>query len=65
LFALTFYLIYLFVVSYGINIWTTGQTVVYLNLVKKKDDRDLLEEREEEKEEVIAPSEEKEEKKEN
>ncbi|MEO0086502.1 MAG: hypothetical protein ABIK90_00280 [candidate division WOR-3 bacterium] len=65
LFALTFYLIYLFVVSYGINIWTTGQTVVYLNLVKKKDDRDLLEEREEEKEEVIVPSEEKEEKKEN
>ncbi len=58
-FALTFYLLYLFVLSYGINIWTTGQTLVYLNLVKKKDDRDLLEEKEEEKEEIITPAEEK------
>lgn len=58
-FALTFYLLYLFVLSYGVNIWTTGQTLVYLNLVKKKDDRDLLEEKEEEKEEVITPTEEK------
>jgi hypothetical protein len=62
-FALTFYLLYLFVYAYGINIWTTGQTVVYINLVKKKDDRELLAEKEEE-EEVIAPIEEKEEKKE-
>ncbi|MEO0089351.1 MAG: hypothetical protein ABIK56_02330 [candidate division WOR-3 bacterium] len=57
-FALTFYLLYLFVLSYGINIWTTGQTLVYINLVKKKDDRDLLEEKEE-KEEIVTPSEEK------
>ncbi|MCS7249506.1 MAG: hypothetical protein N2323_00985 [candidate division WOR-3 bacterium] len=57
-FALTFYLLYLFVLSYGVNIWTTGQTLVYLNLVKKKDDRDLLEEKEE-KEEIITPTEEK------
>jgi len=62
-FALTFYLLYLFVYAYGVNIWTTGQTVVYINLVKKKDDRELLAEKEEE-EEVIAPIEEKEEKKE-
>lgn len=58
-FALTFYLLYLFTLSYGINIWTTGQTLLYLNLVKKKDDRDLLEEKEEEKEEIITPAEEK------
>ncbi|MEO0130566.1 MAG: hypothetical protein ABIK76_02600 [candidate division WOR-3 bacterium] len=57
-FALTFYILYLFVLSYGINIWTTGQTLVYINLVKKKDDRDLLEEKEE-KEEIITPTEEK------
>ncbi|MEO0116936.1 MAG: hypothetical protein ABIK97_05275 [candidate division WOR-3 bacterium] len=59
-FALLFYFLVLFVLSYGGAIWFSGTTLIYLVLVKKKDDRNLLEIkeeeiREEEKEPVASP----------
>jgi len=44
--AIAYYLLILFVVSFGTTIWFAGATVVYLVIVKKKDDRNLLEEKE-------------------
>lgn len=45
--AIVYYLVILFVVSYGATIWFTGATCVYLVIFNKKDDRNLLEEKEE------------------
>jgi hypothetical protein len=50
IFAIAFYLLFLFVLSYGGAIWFSGTTLIYLVLVKKKDDRNLLEVKEEEEE---------------
>ena len=43
LLAITYYGIIFFVIGYGITIWTTGNTLAYIIIVKKKDDRNLLE----------------------
>lgn len=45
--AIAYYLLILFVVSYGSTIWFTGVVATYLVIVKKKDDRNLLEVKEE------------------
>lgn len=45
--AIAYYLVIIFVVSYGTTVWFTGITCTYLVIVKKKDDRNLLEEKEE------------------
>ncbi len=57
-FAIVFYFLFLFVLAYGGAIWFSGQTLIYLVLVKKKDDRNLLEGKEEAgetKEEEVKP----------
>ncbi len=65
LLGIVFYLIILFVLSYGCATWFAGNTVIYTVLVQKKDDKNLLEvkeEKEEPKEEVTSeekPAEEK------
>lgn len=46
-------LIFGFVISYGLSIWSAGQTLIYLILRKRKDDENLLEREEEEEEEKI------------
>lgn len=45
--AAAYYLLVLFVVSYGATVWFTGTTCIYTVIVKKKDDKDLLEIKEE------------------
>lgn len=47
LFAIAYYILILFVVSYGTIVWFTGATCTYLVIAKKKDDKDLLETKEE------------------
>ncbi|MEO0091250.1 MAG: hypothetical protein ABIK61_00865 [candidate division WOR-3 bacterium] len=47
LFAIGYYLLIIFVVSYGTTVWFTGTLANYLVIVKKKDDRNLLETKEE------------------
>lgn len=49
-FAIAFYLLVLFVLSYGGAIWFAGTTLIYNVIVKKKDDRNLLAVKEEEEE---------------
>jgi hypothetical protein len=49
LFAIGFYCIALFVVSYGASIWFSGNVLIYTVLIKKKDDKNLFEKSEEEK----------------
>ncbi len=39
-----------FVLSYGLSIWSAGQTIIYLILRKRKDDENLLEREDEEEE---------------
>lgn len=51
LLGITFYIVILFVLSYGGAIWFAGNTVIYTVLVKKKDDKNLLEVKEEREEE--------------
>lgn len=66
LLGITIYVIFFFILSYGTSIWFAGNTVIYLVLVKKKDDRNLLEVKEEEfeiPEKVEAKEEEKKEEK--
>ncbi|KPL18086.1 MAG: hypothetical protein AMJ92_09595 [candidate division Zixibacteria bacterium SM23_81] len=56
-------LIFGFVISYGLSIWSAGQTLIYLILRKRKDDENLLEREDEEEEKIEeAKVEEKEEK---
>jgi hypothetical protein len=57
--GITFYLIILFVLSYGEAVWFSGYTVIYTVLVRKKDDKNLLEvkEEKEEKTEELKPEE--------
>jgi hypothetical protein len=45
--AVAYYVIILFVVSFGATVWFSGVTAIYLVLIKKKDDRNLLETKEE------------------
>ncbi|MCX7785440.1 MAG: hypothetical protein N2201_04345 [candidate division WOR-3 bacterium] len=47
LFAIGYYLLIIFVISYGTTVWFTGTLTNYLVIVKKKDDRNLLETKEE------------------
>lgn len=47
LFAIGYYLLIIFVMSYGTTVWFTGTLTNYLVIVKKKDDRNLLETKEE------------------
>lgn len=54
LIGITFYLIILFVLSYGAAVWFSGTTVIYTVLVRKKDDKNLLEVKEEKIEEPKA-----------
>ncbi len=65
LIGIALYVVFFFILSYGASIWYAGNTVIYLVLVKKKDDRNLLEVKEEEFEipEKIEAKEEKEEEK--
>ncbi|HID32017.1 MAG TPA: hypothetical protein EYP24_01390, partial [bacterium (Candidatus Stahlbacteria)] len=42
-----YYLIILFILSYGFTIWWAGTTLIFTVLVMKKDERNLLEEKEE------------------
>lgn len=63
LFSIFYHVFILFVLSYGMAVWFSGNTLVYLVLVKKKDERNLLEIKEEEIEipeklEVTTPAEE-------
>lgn len=48
LFAIAYHVLILVVLGYGMAIWFSGNTLIYLILVKKKDDRNLLEIRDEE-----------------
>lgn len=48
LFAVAYHAVILFVLSFGMAIWYSGNTLVYLILVRKKDDRNLLEIKDEE-----------------
>jgi hypothetical protein len=45
--GIALYVVLLFVVSYGMAIASAGETLIYLVLYKKKDDRNLLERRDE------------------
>ena len=45
--AIAYYLLILFIISFGATIWFNGATVIYLIIIKKKDDRNLLELKEE------------------
>ncbi len=47
LLGLIFYTIVFTVVSYGLSIWSAGQTIIYTVLVKLKDEKNLLEKKEE------------------
>ncbi len=58
--GISFHLVAIFVLAYGLSIWSVGQTMIYTVLVKIKDDKNLLEVKEEEFEEEFE--EEKEEK---
>lgn len=63
LFSIFYHVSILFVLGYGMAVWFSGNTLVYLVLVNKKDERNLLEIREEEVEipeklEVTTPAEE-------
>jgi len=40
--AIAYYLLILFVISFGTTIWFNGATLIYLIIIKKKDDRNLL-----------------------
>jgi len=62
--GLLFYVIGFAVVSYFVTSWTAGLTILYINLVKMKDDVNLLEEKEEEFDEIEEAGETAEEKKE-
>lgn len=46
------YLILFFWYSYGLAMFSTGQSLIYIDLVKKKDEKDLLEKKEEPEERV-------------
>lgn len=46
------YFILLFWYSYGFAVFSTGQSLIYIDLVKKKDEKDLLEKKEEPEEKV-------------
>ncbi len=48
LFSIAYHFIILFVLGYGMAIWYSGSTVIYLILVRKKDERNLLEIKDEE-----------------
>ncbi|NLI97899.1 hypothetical protein GX441_04480 [bacterium] len=48
LLAITYHCLILFVLGFGSAIWYSGNTLVYLILVRKKDDRNLLEIKDEE-----------------
>ncbi|MBD3285470.1 hypothetical protein GF359_03470 [candidate division WOR-3 bacterium] len=48
LFAIGLHAILFFVLAYGMSIWFSGNTLVYLILVRKKDDRNLLDIKDEE-----------------
>lgn len=52
LLGLLFYVIGFTIISYFITSWTAGQTMIYVNLVKIKDDVNLLEENDEEFDEL-------------
>ena len=63
LFSIFYHVFILFILGYGMAVWFSGNTLVYLVLVKKKDERNLLEIKEEEIEipeklEVTTPPEE-------
>jgi hypothetical protein len=49
LFAIGFYCVVLFVLSYGISTWFSGNVLIFSILTKKKDDKDIFEKTEEEK----------------
>jgi hypothetical protein len=49
LFAIAFYCIVLFVISYGASTWFSGNVLIYSVLAKKKDDKNLFEKSEEER----------------
>ncbi len=57
LFAIVLYIIFFFLISFKLSIFAAGQTLIYINLVKRKDEKDLLEKKEEEifEEEKKAP----------
>ncbi len=61
LFGLLLYIIAFTIISYILVSWTTGLTIMYINLVKMKDDVNLLEEKDEEFDEIEEESENKEE----
>ncbi|MBN2378192.1 hypothetical protein JXM67_00095 [candidate division WOR-3 bacterium] len=48
LFSIAYHIVILFIFAYGTAIWYAGNTLIYLILVRKKDDRNLLEIRDEE-----------------
>ena len=54
--GLLLYIIGFAVISYFITSWTAGLTILYINLVKMKDDVNLLEEKEEEFDEIEETS---------
>ncbi|MDD3803090.1 MAG: hypothetical protein PHW02_01720 [bacterium] len=58
------YIIGFTVISYFVTSWTAGLTILYINLVKMKDDVNLLEEKEEDFDEIEESNEPAEEKKE-
>jgi hypothetical protein len=47
LLGLFFYLLAFIVIGFGIAMWSAGQTVIYVVLVKMKDEKNLLEQKEE------------------
>jgi hypothetical protein len=55
LFAIGFYCIAIFVISYGAATWFSGNVLIYSVLLKKKDDKNLFEKLEEEKIESAIP----------
>jgi hypothetical protein len=54
LLALTFYVVALIIVGYGMSVWFTGNAISYTILVSKKDDKNILEIPDDE-EELIEP----------
>jgi len=58
LMGLCFYTLFFIVIGYALSIISSGETVIYTILVKRKDERNLLEEEEEEEEETFEAKEE-------
>jgi len=55
LLGLSFYVIVFVVLGYAVSTWVSGQTIIYIILVKLKDEKNLLEKKEEIIEEEIKP----------